>query len=149
MPRRDSLQSRENRWELMMCAGSNGPSSSRDGRCLRVLVAEDNEVSRALAVGLLTKRGHDAVVVGTGREAVDAWERGGFDLILMDLQMPQMDGFEATAAIRAAERGSARHTPIIALTANLASTDEARCREAGMDAFLSKPVRVDAFYETI
>ena len=118
-------------------------------RSLRVLVAEDNDVSRALAVRMLTKRGHDAVAVTTGREAVDAWEAGGFDLILMDLQMPLMDGYAATAAIRERERGGARRTPIIALTASSASADEERCRAVGMDAFLSKPVRIDAFYEVI
>jgi two-component system sensor histidine kinase/response regulator len=133
----------------MTPASSNGAETPGAGRALRVLVAEDNEVSRAIAVRLLTRRGHHAVVVGTGREAVDACAEGGFDLILMDLQMPQMDGFAATAAIRDSEKGTARYIPIIALTANAASTDEARCRAAGMDAFISKPVRVDAFFEVI
>ena len=133
----------------MTPANCDGASVPGPRRSLRVLVAEDNEVNGALAVRLLNKRGHDAVVVGTGRDAVEAWEGGGFDLILMDLQMPQMDGFAATAAIRGREKGTTRYTPIIALTANTASADEARCREAGMDAFISKPVRVDAFYAVI
>jgi two-component system sensor histidine kinase/response regulator len=133
-----------------MTAGMDKRASVvRQGGGLRVLVAEDNEVSRALAVRLLAHRGHETVAVGTGREAVAAWENGVFDLILMDLQMPQMDGIAATVAIREREKTTATYTPIIALTASKASTDEARCREAGMDAFLSKPVRVDAFFGVI
>ena len=133
-----------------MAAGSgNGAGTAGEARSLRVLVAEDNEVNRALAVRLLAKRGHEAVVVATGLEALAAWENGRFDLILMDLQMPQMDGIAATAAIRDRERARATYTPIIALTANAASTDEARCLAAGMDAFISKPVRIAAFYDTI
>jgi CheY-like chemotaxis protein len=119
------------------------------GRALRVLVAEDNEVNRVLAARLLANCGHEAVLVNTGSAAVEAWEAGGFDLILMDLQMPQMDGFEATGAIREREKAQATYTPIIALTANAASTDEARCLAAGMDAFISKPVSVDVFCEVI
>lgn len=124
-------------------------SAMRGGRALRVLVAEDNEVNRVLAVRLLANCGHEAVLVGTGSAAVEAWEAGGFDLILMDLQMPQMDGFEATAVIREREKAKATYTPIVALTANAASTDEARCRAAGMDAFISKPVSVDVFCDVI
>lgn len=132
-------------------ATGNGFEAGTAGedRTLRVLVAEDNEVNRALAVRLLARRGHEAVVVGTGVDAVDAWENGRFDLILMDLQMPQMDGLAATAAIRDREKARATYTPIIALTANAASADEARCLAAGMDAFISKPVRIAAFYKTI
>lgn len=133
----------------MTSGGSDRDGASGASRGLRVLVAEDNDVSRALAVRLLTKRGHDAVSVTTGRDAVDAWAAGGFDLILMDLQMPLMDGYAATAAIRERERGGARRTPIIALTASSGSAEEERCRAVGMDAFLSKPVRIDAFYEVI
>lgn len=118
-------------------------------RRLRVLVAEDNEVNGALAVRLLGRRGHEAIVVGTGLDAVAAWESGRFDLILMDVQMPLMDGLAATAAIRDRERARGTRTPIIALTANAATTDEARCLAAGMDAFISKPVFIAAFYETI
>jgi two-component system sensor histidine kinase/response regulator len=124
-------------------------SAKPGGRALRVLVAEDNEVNRVLAVRLLANCGHDAVLVGTGSAAVEAWEAGGFDLILMDLQMPQMDGFEATLAIREGEKAKGTYIPIIALTANAASTDEARCLAAGMDAFISKPVSVDVFCEVI
>ena len=132
-----------------MTDGSDEAGTAGERRGLRVLVAEDNEVNQALAVRLLARQGHEAVVVGTGLDAVAAWEKGRFDLILMDLQMPQMDGLAATAAIRDRERVRATHTPIIALTANAASADEARCRAAGMDAFISKPVLIAAFYKTI
>ena len=124
-------------------------TAAHAGRSLRVLVAEDNEVNQALAARLLANQGHDAVVVSNGREAVAAWEQGGFDLILMDVQMPHMDGIAATAAIRQRESGTAKRTPIVALTADTLPADETRCREAGMDAFMSKPVRVEAFYEVI
>jgi CheY-like chemotaxis protein len=128
---------------------SNPHGTVREGRSLRVLVAEDNEVNQALAARLLANRGHHAVIVSTGREALDAWERDGFDLILMDVQMPQMDGLAATAAIRLKEQGTARRTPIVALTANASAADEARCLGAGMDALIAKPVRVEAFYDVI
>jgi CheY-like chemotaxis protein/HPt (histidine-containing phosphotransfer) domain-containing protein len=133
----------------MVRANENRANAAGDGRSLRVLVAEDNEVNSALAARLLARRGHHAVVVGTGSEAIAAWEKGAFDLILMDLQMLQMDGLTATVAIRNREKTSTTYTPIIALTANAASADEARCRAAGMDAFISKPVRIDAFYAVI
>jgi two-component system sensor histidine kinase/response regulator len=128
---------------------SNPHGTVREGRSLRVLVAEDNEVNQAVAARLLANRGHHAVIVSTGREALDAWERDGFDLILMDVQMPQMDGLAATAAIRLKEQGTARRTPIVALTANASPADEARCLGAGMDALIAKPVRVEAFYDVI
>ena len=124
-------------------------SGAPERRALRVLVVEDNEANQVLAAGLLKRCGHDAVVVRTGSSAVAAWEHGGFDLILMDLQMPEMDGFEATRAIRRKETGTGARTPIVALTANAASTDEARCRAAGMDAFMSKPVSFDALCEIL
>jgi CheY-like chemotaxis protein len=125
------------------------PGTPPAARSLRVLVAEDNEVNQVLAVRLLAHCGHSAVVVGSGREALEAWETGTFDLILMDLQMPHMNGFEATLAIREREKAKATYTPIVALTANVASADEARCRAVGMDGFISKPVRFDAFCEVI
>jgi CheY-like chemotaxis protein len=130
-------------------ANGFGTGAAGEDRSLRVLIAEDNELNRVLAARLLARRGHEAVVVGTGLEAVAAWENGRFDLILMDLQMPQMDGLEATAAIRDRERARGTYTPIIAFTANAASADEARCRAAGMDAFISKPVGIAAFYTTL
>ncbi|MGH8637201.1 MAG: response regulator, partial [Burkholderiales bacterium] len=112
---------------------------------LRVLVAEDNFVNQKLAEALLARRGQDTVIVANGREAIDAWRRGSFDLIFMDVQMPVMDGFEATAAIREAERGTNRHVAIVAMTAHAMSGDRQRCLAAGMDDYISKPVSTREF----
>jgi two-component system sensor histidine kinase/response regulator len=111
------------------------------GRPLRVLVAEDNATNQKLVLALLKQRGHHATVVGNGRLAVEAAAESTFDAILMDVQMPVMGGLEAAAAIRAAERATGRHTPIIALTAHVMAGDREECLAAGMDAFVSKPLR--------
>jgi PAS domain S-box-containing protein len=108
---------------------------------LRVLLAEDNNVNQRLAVRLLEKRGHRVVVASNGREALDALEKGKFDLVLMDVQMPEMDGLEATAGIREKEKSSGLHQPIIALTAHAMKGDREKCLEAGMDGYLTKPIR--------
>lgn len=108
---------------------------------LRLLLVEDNQVNKLLAVRLLEKRGHRVVVAGNGREALEALEKENFDLVLMDVQMPEMDGLEATAAIRRAERGTAKHQPVVAMTAHAMKGDRERCRAAGMDGYLSKPIR--------
>jgi CheY-like chemotaxis protein len=123
----------------------------REGQArYHVLLAEDNEVNRMLAAKLLTKRGHTFVAVGDGREAVAALEAGGqFDVVLMDVQMPVMDGFEATAAIRAHEADHGGHLPIVALTAHAMKGDLERCLAAGMDAYVSKPIRAAELYELI
>jgi PAS domain S-box-containing protein len=118
---------------------------------LRVLVAEDNAVNQRLAARLLEKRGHRVSVTANGREAVEALANQTFDLVLMDLQMPEMDGFEATAAIREREKGNGVHMPIIALTAHAMKGDRERCLAAGMDGYLSKPIRpqeLDVILET-
>jgi CheY-like chemotaxis protein len=109
-------------------------------RGLRILVAEDNSVNQKLIAALLCKDGHNSIVVGDGTEAVAAIRDASFDLVLMDVQMPVMDGFEATAAIRAAEREIGRHTPIVAMTAHAMKGDQERCLEAGMDDYLTKPI---------
>jgi two-component system, sensor histidine kinase and response regulator len=108
---------------------------------LRILLAEDNLVNQRLATRLLVKRGHQVTLAGNGREAVDATEKNAFDLVLMDLQMPEMDGFEATAALREREKQTGIHLPVIALTAHALKGDRERCIEAGMDGYLSKPIR--------
>ncbi len=108
---------------------------------LRVLVAEDNVINQRLVSRLLEKRGHQVVVAANGREALEALERQSFDIVLMDLQMPELDGFEATAALRAREAGHGTHLPVIALTAHAMKGDRERCLAAGMDGYLSKPIR--------
>ena len=107
----------------------------------RVLLAEDNLVNQTLAVRLWEKRGYLVKVTGDGKAAVEAVETGQFDVVLMDIQMPGMDGFEATAAIRAGEKIKGGHIPIIALTAHALKGDEEDCITAGMDGYVSKPIR--------
>ena len=111
-------------------------------RALRVLVAEDNVVNRRLVTTLLQKRGHDVTAVANGRAAVQAIDTSAraFDLVLMDVQMPEMSGLEATQAIRDRERSTRRHVPIVALTAHAMQGDRERCLAAGMDGYLAKPV---------
>jgi PAS domain S-box-containing protein len=108
---------------------------------LRILLAEDNAVNQRLAVRLLEKRGHHVVVAGNGREALEALGKASFDLVLMDVQMPEMDGMEATAAIREKEKDSGFHQPIIALTAHAMKGDREKCLGSGMDGYLTKPIR--------
>jgi two-component system sensor histidine kinase/response regulator len=118
------------------------PAPPPNGRALRVLVAEDNPVNQELIRTLLATRGHDVTLAGDGEQAVAAWRSQSFDLILMDVQMPEMDGFLATAAIRAAEREWNRpRVPIIALTAHAMQGDRERCLDAAMDGYLAKPLR--------
>ncbi len=107
---------------------------------LRILLAEDNEVNQRLAVHLLQRHGHTVSVAGNGQEALDLLDREPFDVVLMDVQMPEMDGFEATARIRAREQTTGTRLPIIALTAHAMKGDRERCLAAGMDAYVSKPI---------
>jgi CheY-like chemotaxis protein len=108
---------------------------------LRILLAEDNPVNQALAVRLLEKRGHVVVVAKNGGEALDALDKQKFDLVLMDVQMPEMDGLQATAAIRKGEMMSGKHIPIIAMTAHAMAGDKERCLDSGMDDYITKPIR--------
>jgi signal transduction histidine kinase/ActR/RegA family two-component response regulator len=109
---------------------------------LRVLVAEDNIVNQKIIAALLERRGQQPVLVANGQEALDAWRREKFDAIFLDVQMPVMDGFEATAAIRAAESGTDRHIAIVAMTAHAMKGDRERCLAAGMDDYVAKPISV-------
>jgi CheY-like chemotaxis protein len=118
-------------------------------RPLRILLAEDNAVNRLLVTALLSKRGHTTVAVGNGREAVAHVASGGFDLVLMDVQMPEMDGLEATTAIRKAEALAGTHVPIIALTAHAMKGDREACLAAGTDDYLSKPVNAAELYTAV
>jgi signal transduction histidine kinase/CheY-like chemotaxis protein len=116
---------------------------------LRILLAEDNLVNQCLARKLLEKRGHTVVVAGNGREVLALLDQTPFDVVLMDVQMPDMDGFDATAAIRAKERHTGQHIPIIAMTAHAMKGDEERCLESGMDAYVAKPIRPAALFAAI
>jgi CheY-like chemotaxis protein len=117
-------------------------------RPLRVLVAEDNRINQALAKRLLEKEGHTVTIAADGRQAIQAFEKSAFDLILMDVQMPEVDGYEATAEIRRRETNGQR-IPIIALTANAMSGDRDRCLSAGMDGFISKPIDLKELVEAM
>jgi len=108
---------------------------------LNILLAEDNEVNQRLAVRLIERRGHTVFAVSNGREALSALEAGAYDLVLMDVQMPEMDGIEATQAVRKKEELTGRHQPVVAMTALVMSGDRERCLEAGMDGYLAKPIR--------
>jgi two-component system, sensor histidine kinase and response regulator len=118
----------------------------------RILLAEDNPVNQTLATTLLEKRGHMVVVANNGRQAVEILGKStssGFDLVLMDVQMPEMDGFEATAAIREKEKLTGRHIPIVAMTAHALKGDEERCLAVGMDGYISKPIRSEELFRVI
>jgi two-component system sensor histidine kinase/response regulator len=125
------------------------PASPDHGRKLRVLLAEDNPVNQKLAVGILAKRGHSVRVAQNGREAVEAVEEQAFDLVLMDVHMPEMGGFEATGLIRERERANGRRLPIVAVTARAMMGDRGRCLEAGMDDYSTKPMKVKDLLEII
>ena len=118
-------------------------SLREEGRPLRVLLAEDNAVNRLVALRVLENRGHSVVTVGNGRAALERLENETFDLILMDIQMPEMDGFETTAIIRKEEESTGKHLPIIAMTAYAMEGDRERCHAAGMDGYIAKPIQAD------
>ena len=110
------------------------------GPKIGILLAEDNDVNQRVALRILQKAGHNVETAVNGVEVLKALDQTAFDLILMDVQMPKMDGFEATAAIREKEKGRRRHIPIIATTAHAMNGDRERCLAAGMDDYISKPV---------
>jgi PAS domain S-box-containing protein len=126
-------------------AGS--PRKSR--RSFYILLAEDNAVNQKLAIRLLEKKGHRVVLAENGRDALAALEKERFDVVLMDIQMPEMNGFEATRAIRDKERATGSHVPIIAMTAHALKGDRERCLDAGMDDYVSKPIHADQLAKAI
>jgi CheY-like chemotaxis protein len=118
-------------------------------RPLKLLLAEDNAVNQRLAVRILEKRGHHITVVGTGKDALCALERENFDAVLMDVQMPRIDGFEATSIIREWEKKTGKHQYIIAMTAHAMTGDRERCLAAGMDEYISKPLDAQRLIELL
>jgi CheY-like chemotaxis protein/anti-sigma regulatory factor (Ser/Thr protein kinase) len=126
-----------------------GEASPRRARALRILLVEDNRVNQFLAMELLTVRGHTVTVAAGGREALGLHDRERFDIILMDVQMPDMDGTAVVAAIRDREKAGVRRTPIVAMTAHAMKGDRERFLEAGMDDYVSKPIRVEELFEAI
>ncbi|MEO8130986.1 MAG: response regulator [Bryobacteraceae bacterium] len=129
--------------------GGRGIASGMPFLGKRILLVEDNPTNQKLAVLLLNKRGHSVVVAADGLQAVQEFQRDRFDAVLMDIQMPQLGGFEATSAIRAIETPEGRRTPIIALTAHAMKGDRERCLEVGMDDYLSKPIRAQDLFAKI
>jgi CheY-like chemotaxis protein len=126
--------------------------ASRTGlaaRPVNVLLAEDNVVNQRVAVGLLTRRGHRVTVAGNGLEVLEAMERDSYDVVLMDVQMPEMGGLEATQAIRVREEATGRRVRIVAMTAHAMAGDRERCLAAGMDGYLAKPVEPAALFAAV
>jgi two-component system, sensor histidine kinase and response regulator len=126
------------------------PEAPRKGRRLRILLAEDDPVNQRVAVAMLRKLGHQAIVVDDGQEALDRLGNDTFDVVLMDVQMPRLDGYAATQAIRArAAATGARRLPIVAMTAHAIKGDRERCLDADMDDYLSKPIRLSELAATL
>jgi CheY-like chemotaxis protein len=128
--------------------GASGTGSTAQMQAARVLVVEDNAVNRKLTTALLARFGHLSDVASNGREAVAAVAATHYDLVIMDCQMPEMDGFEATRRIRENERAGT-HTPILAMTANAMDGDRERCLAAGMDDYVTKPIRPAKLEEAV
>ncbi len=125
------------------------PRRSPPVKTLRILVTEDTEINRELVSELLTKRGHSVTTAADGIEALAALERNSFDVVLMDEEMPRMNGLDATRAIRKMETSTGRHLRIVGFTGNATDEDARRCLNAGMDAFIAKPVHMDKLYEAV
>ncbi|HID23102.1 MAG TPA: response regulator [Planctomycetaceae bacterium] len=119
------------------------------GRRLKILLVEDSTVNQKVALALLKKHGHEVTVAKNGQEAVAAFQKQDFDVVLMDVQMPEMDGYQATEMIRRHEVGTGRRVPIIAMTAHALKGDRERCLAAGMDDYIAKPIRSRELFETI
>ena len=124
-------------------------SPDKPGSPLRILVVEDNRFNQMVAVGMLEKDRHEVSIAENGRVALEQLETGRFDVVLMDLEMPEMDGIQATQAIRERERNSTDHLPIIGLTAHAMQEDEERCLAAGMDAYIAKPIKRELLFPTL
>ena len=133
--------------EMTYPAGKLNPSEI--GPSLRILLAEDSEINQEVAMQLLRRWGHVVTVAGNGKEAVAAWEQHKYDLVLMDVQMPEMDGLEATESIRASEKAKGGHIPVIAMTAHAMKGDLEVCLASGMDSYVSKPIEARKLLQAI
>jgi CheY-like chemotaxis protein len=144
-----SVENIDDRVTIPGATASKAPNPTNS--TLDVLLVEDNPINRRVAVRLLEKHGHTVVTANNGREALEVLERLGstIGLILMDVQMPEMDGYQTTAAIRHKEKSTGAHLPIVAMTAHALDRDRERCLAAGMDAYLSKPIQTDKLYELV
>ena len=118
-------------------------------RRLHILLAEDNLVNQKLTTRMLEKRGHSVVIAENGKKAITALENETFDIVLMDVQMPVLDGLEATSAIREKEKETGRHIPIVAMTAHAMKGDREKCLEAGMDCYVTKPIKSEKVFKII
>jgi two-component system sensor histidine kinase/response regulator len=143
------VAAREQKNTIPLVTHCSAPDSQAPSEALRILLAEDNLVNQRLATRLLEKRGHRVVVAANGREALAALEKESYDLVLMDIQMPEMNGMEATARIREKEKLTGRHQPIVALTAHAMKGDQELCLAGGMDGYLSKPIRTEELDELL
>lgn len=144
----DQSHSQEGLRNLQAITGRNLKKQPA-GRGAHILLAEDNVVNQRVARAILEKAGHSVEIAHTGQKTVRLWEEQPFDMILMDVQMPDMDGFEATAAIREKEKQAGAHIPIIAMTAHAMRGDRERCLDAGMDDYISKPIHAPTLLELV
>jgi CheY-like chemotaxis protein len=128
---------------------TTAPLDMRPGPALRILLAEDNLVNQKVAARVLERRGHRVTLANNGAEAVTLCVRDTFDLILMDIQMPELDGYEATTAIRELERQTGAHIRIVAMTAHAMTGDKERCLAAGMDGYISKPIHLEELLQKV
>jgi len=136
-------------WKPQPALRTPPSAGAAPGHSLSILVAEDNLVNQKVTVAMLQRMGHRAIVAGDGAEAINKWNESQVDLILMDVQMPAMDGFEATQRIRSQEQARGTHVPIVAMTAHAMAGDRERCLEAGMDDYVSKPVNRAALEQAL
>jgi CheY-like chemotaxis protein len=136
-------------WPAEQPVHASTEASPHTNTSRRVLVAEDGVVNQKVALNLLQRRGHEVVLVENGKQAVAAVAEGDFDVVLMDVEMPEMDGIEATYAIREREQHTGQRIPIIAVTAHAMKGDRERFLEAGMDGYIAKPLEVNQLYEAV
>jgi len=152
---RDDLNKKTQRGQDTPSAPQKGPKAvtrprlDKPAKNLRVLVAEDTDENRELVTELLKKRGHSVVPVSDGRQALDELEKNQYDIVLMDEQMPRMNGLEATRAIRQKEKSTGKHQLVVALTGNVTEEDKQQRVEAGMDGFVPKPFEMHALFDTL